>query len=75
MIHYRVYLVGSDGHFETAIDLLCNCDAHAIERTRQLVDGHDLELWQGIRQIARFAALERRISSTVHRPASAIRLN
>jgi hypothetical protein len=54
MLHYRAYIVGEDGHFQNAIDLMCAEDAEAIERARQLVDGHGVELWQGARMIGRF---------------------
>jgi hypothetical protein len=54
MLHYRAYIVGKDGHFENAVDLMCAEEAEAVERARQLVDGHDVELWQGARMITRF---------------------
>jgi hypothetical protein len=50
MQHYRVYVIGLDGHFIRSIDLSCTDDSAAIE----LIDGHDLELWQHDRRIARF---------------------
>jgi hypothetical protein len=46
MADYRVYIIGADGHFRSAIPLVCENDDDAIERAKQLVDGHDLELWQ-----------------------------
>ena len=56
MEHYRVYIIGPDGHFIRAIDLSCADDDAAIESARQLIDGHDLELWQRDRRLARFDA-------------------
>ena len=35
-------------------DLLCADEAAARERAKQLVDGHDVELWQLDRRIAVF---------------------
>jgi hypothetical protein len=32
----------------------CGDDDAAMERAKQLVDGHDVELWQNERKIARF---------------------
>ena len=51
---YRVYVVGSDGHFTKAIQLNCHDDGAAIESAKQFIDGHDIELWQRDRRIARF---------------------
>jgi hypothetical protein len=51
---YRVYIVGDDGHFRDAIPFVCETDDKAIEKAKQLVDGHDVELWQLDRQIAKF---------------------
>jgi hypothetical protein len=54
MPEYRVYIVGSDGHFQESVSLQCVDDGHATEQAEQLVDGHDVELWQRDRKIARF---------------------
>jgi len=36
------------------INLSCEDDSAAVESAKQLIDGHDLELWQRDRRIARF---------------------
>ena len=54
MPDYRVYFVGTDGHFFKAVELECADDVEATEQAKQLVDGHDLELWQRARKIAMF---------------------
>ena len=51
---YRAYLIGPDGHIQRRVDMLCADDNAAKERAKQLVDGHDVELWQLDRQIATF---------------------
>jgi len=56
MREYRAYVIGPDGHIQQRIDLLCAGDDAAKERARQLVNGHDLELWQLDRMIATFKA-------------------
>lgn len=56
MQHYRLYVVGVDGHFIRAIDLSCADEKEAIQSAKQFIDGHDLELWQRDRLITRFAA-------------------
>lgn len=54
MPEYRVYTIGSDGHFHSSSPLECADDAEAMEKTKQLVDGYDVELWQRDRKIAKF---------------------
>ena len=54
MPEYRVYIIGSDGHFQSAVPLDCADDFEAKEKAKRLVDGHDVELWQRVRKIARF---------------------
>jgi hypothetical protein len=53
MVDYRVYRVGSDGHFVGYEPLICRDDAEAIEKAKRLVDGHDIELWSGPRLVIR----------------------
>jgi hypothetical protein len=54
MSHYRAYLIGSDGHFTKSVDLSCDNDDAASEKAKQLIDGHDVELWQQARKVAVF---------------------
>jgi hypothetical protein len=54
MSGYRVYVIGSDGRFVRAVNLDCADDSAAIESAKQFIDGHDIELWQRDRRIARF---------------------
>ena len=46
MQEYRAYIMGPDGHVQKRVDLRCSDESEAIERAKQLVDGHDVELWQ-----------------------------
>jgi hypothetical protein len=46
--------MGLDGHVLRPVDLQCENDEAAKEQARQLVDGHDVELWQLDRKIAVF---------------------
>jgi hypothetical protein len=55
MPEYRAYIIGSDGHFYKVVPLDCADDAEAMEQATQLIDGHDVELWQRDRKIAMFA--------------------
>jgi hypothetical protein len=54
MTDYRVYVIGSDGHFVKAIQLDCPDDNAAIECAKHFVNGYEVELWQRDRIIARF---------------------
>jgi hypothetical protein len=54
MAEYRAYILDDDGHISAAIGFLCPDDEAATKYARQFVDGHDVELWQGDRQIATF---------------------
>ena len=54
MPDYRAYLIGSDGHFYKSVVLDEPDEAAAIAAAKQLVDGHDVELWQRDRKIAKF---------------------
>ena len=56
MQEYRAYIVGPDGHVQKRVDLRCNDVAEAFELAKQLVDGHDVELWQLDRQIGKVKA-------------------
>jgi hypothetical protein len=50
---YRIYVVGPDGHFVNFKPLVCASDDQALAEAKQLVDGYDIELWNGGRFIVR----------------------
>jgi hypothetical protein len=51
---YRAYRLKPDGHILRRFDLVCDDDDAAKVRAKQLVDGHDVELWQRDQKIATF---------------------
>lgn len=51
---YRAYLIGTDGHIVHRVELECDDDETAKARARLLADGHNVEVWDGTRQIAVF---------------------
>jgi hypothetical protein len=53
MADYRAYVVGRDGHFLSFEPSCCAGDSEAVTGAKQLVDGHDVELWSGERFIVR----------------------
>jgi hypothetical protein len=58
---YRAYIVGQHGLFIRAVEMDCVDDDAAIESAKQLVDSHDVELWQMDRPIARFDVASNKI--------------
>jgi hypothetical protein len=54
MPEYRIDFIGALGNFLRSIRIDCTDDRGAIESAKQFIDGHDIELWQLDRQIARF---------------------
>ena len=46
MAEYRAYILTPDDHIAKAVNLFCEDDEAAKERAKQLVNGHDVELWQ-----------------------------
>jgi len=61
MAQYRAYVIGSDGDFLNSVSLECADDEIAVKRTKQLVGGHHIELWQYTRKIATLAHNAQRI--------------
>ncbi len=53
MSDYRAYTVGTDGRFIGFEPLVCNNDDDAIARASSLLDGKDIELWDGARFVIR----------------------
>jgi hypothetical protein len=54
MADYRAYILDEDGHVSSAIGFVCPDDEAAKKYARQFVDGQDVELWHGDRQVATF---------------------
>jgi PAS domain S-box-containing protein len=52
--NYRVYVIGDDGYVLSRTDIVSVNDEAAQARAKQMVDGHDCELWDGARKIAAF---------------------
>jgi hypothetical protein len=53
MAEYRAYVVGEDDHFVSFQARVFPTDDDAITWAKQCVDGHDIELWNGERFVAR----------------------
>jgi hypothetical protein len=50
---YRAYVMGHDGHITAFRAFRCADDSEAVVWAKQLVDGHDIELWSGERFVIR----------------------
>jgi hypothetical protein len=64
MPQYRAYSISPDGEFRNSVPLECADDATALQKARQLVDGHHVELWQFTRKIATFDHKPQRLFQT-----------
>jgi hypothetical protein len=53
MAEYRAYVIGEDGRVRSSRGFVCDDDADATVWAKQLVDGHDTELWSGERFMTR----------------------
>jgi hypothetical protein len=51
-------LIGPDGHVSERIELVCDDEDTAKERARSLVDGLDVELWEGARRIETYRRID-----------------
>ena len=53
MPEYRIYTIGGDGHVWSAEDIEYRDDQEAIQKAHRIIHGHDVELWERGRFIAR----------------------
>lgn len=51
---YRAMIIDEEGRAIAAIRVVAESDDQAIARTRAMVDGHAVELWDGQRFLQRF---------------------
>jgi len=55
---YRIYRIEPTGRIETPpVEIYCDNDDEAVERTKQLLDGADLELWNLARLVVRLKSV------------------
>src|ERR1700722_1958447 len=50
---YRAYIVGDDDHFLGFEEMVCQDDGEAVTKAKQLLDGRDVEVWNGDRLVIR----------------------
>lgn len=53
MSEYRAYTVDENNHFVSHRAFVCDSDEDANTWTKQLLDGHPIELWSGARFVLR----------------------
>jgi hypothetical protein len=53
MQEYRAYLVGIDGHIRDRIELESKTDEEAVAMARRHFNGGAIEIWQGVRVVAK----------------------
>jgi hypothetical protein len=49
MPDYRVYKIKNNHIADAPVVVTCDSDREAIQQAKKLVDGHDVELWDGPR--------------------------
>lgn len=53
MLGYRFYFIRHDGHIDgPSLEYEAPDDRAALAKAKQLVDGHDIEVWHGARLVA-----------------------
>lgn len=55
MPEYRAYVLSDDGHIQSFEPIVCDDDDTAIATAKRLVNGQDVELWQGCRMITKLS--------------------
>jgi hypothetical protein len=53
MSDYRAFYIGTNGQFAGSKELDCDTDAMAIASAIKLLDGKDIEIWDGLRKVVR----------------------
>lgn len=57
MSEYHLYLINRNGHIDRPAKVFnLQYDEEAIQEASALLDGHDVEVWQGTRRVAHLAA-------------------
>ncbi len=57
MPDYRIYTVDKNGRvIASAKELTCETDAEIIQDATSMVDGHDLEIWDRARVVAKITS-------------------
>ena len=57
MPDYRIYLITQDNHIASApIRIVCDNDLAAVQQSHKLLDGNDIQLWQGRRLVTQLKA-------------------
>jgi hypothetical protein len=59
MPEYRAYIIGSDGHFQSAEVITADDDVSALTLADKFVNGHDVEVWLLDRKVAVLPCKER----------------
>ena len=56
---YRAYTLTDDDHILDAPKVItCDSDQEAVQTAEQLINGHDVELWNGARLVTRIKSTD-----------------
>jgi hypothetical protein len=54
-LNLEYHILDADGHIIGCVPLICGDDVEARVKAERLVNGHDIELWNGARRVIRFS--------------------
>jgi hypothetical protein len=59
MPEYRIFALTSDNYIKDVPALVvCQNDNAALEAARKMLDGHDIEVWEGVRRVTRLNSVD-----------------
>lgn len=54
MTAYRLYQIGPEGRIDAPAEIIeCDSDAEVIARAKAMMDGHNIEIWDGARVVVK----------------------
>ena len=66
MPDYRIYQLVGGAHIQAPATVVrCGTDAEAIAHARQLLDGHDIEVWDGGRLVINLESKDKKTHRSV----------
>lgn len=66
MTEYRAHTVGNDGYLIKYRAFSSDCDEHAVEWAKQLIEDDPIELWSGARLVKRLTVANKRTDPVAH---------
>jgi hypothetical protein len=59
MPEYRIFALTNDNHVKDVPSVIvCRNDTEALEAAKKMLDGHDIEVWDGVRRVSRLNSID-----------------